>query len=101
MLLLFIIVLQSVVLPVFVSPAKINLKIFDPVADLSTLDKENKKYFLSTLDINDKYDVILLTVPHKLFLENPQEYFKNLLTKDGFIYDLKGVLEKRKYIIRP
>lgn len=66
-----------------------NASVF-PFKNLSieNLDKHNKKY-----------DLIILAVPHNLYLEN-QSKILNLLSKNGLIYDFKSTLESDKKIIQ-
>ncbi len=78
-----------------------NISVFDPIADTKYLQNNIQNYFVSTLKTENKFDIVLLIVPHKIFCDKQDEFYKNLLSKNGFIYDLKGVLRKKKYIIRP
>lgn len=66
-----------------------NVSIFDPWANTEEVRLE---YGLeSTNEIpNLKFDVIILTVAHKEFLDID---FKDYLTEGGVIYDVKGILD--------
>lgn len=66
---------------------------FDPWADKEEVKKEYSIKSLSELNNKtDKFDAIILTVAHKEFLNLE---FKNYLSDNGIIYDVKGVLHKR------
>ena len=80
---------------------KINFSIFDPLANIMELECEIRKFFIEKINQEEKYDIVILFVPHKKFLEYSIDFYKNLLTENGFIYDLKGVLGKSDYIVRP
>ncbi len=79
---------------------KIKLKIHDPYL------QENKDNFpFKNLSIEsfeqhqNKYDLIILTVPHKIYLKK-QNKILNLLTNKGLIYDFKSKLKNNKRIIQ-
>lgn len=74
----------------------IDVNVFDPWLD----PKEVKETY--GLDVVSKapfkkFEAVILAVPHKEF-ENIN--IKNLLTENGIIYDVKGMLEKEDYIKR-
>ena len=80
---------------------EINFSIYDPVADTSSIDDSIKDYFIPTLNIEKKFNIILLLVPHKVLLNISNEKYQDLLYDNGFIYDLKGQLINSCCIIRP
>ena len=67
-----------------------EITVFDPWASPSEVKHE---YGLDTTKEipKDKYNVIVLTVAHKEFL---QMNLRNLLHKNGVLYDVKGILEE-------
>ncbi len=80
---------------------KIEFSIYDPIANITDLSINIKKYFVSELSLKKKYSIILMLVPHEIFLKKSENYYEKLLKNNGFIYDLKGVLKKTNNIIRP
>ena len=80
---------------------KIKFSIYDPLANIMDLDLKIRKYFIEKINKKEKYNILLFLVPHKEFLEYSIDFYKNLLTVNGFIYDLKGVLGHDDCIIRP
>ncbi|WP_289039721.1 nucleotide sugar dehydrogenase [uncultured Zobellia sp.] len=66
-----------------------NLTIFDPWASKEEVKKEFNLDMVSTLP-KEKYDVVVLTVAHKEFLEFN---LKNSLNPNGIIYDVKSILK--------
>jgi UDP-N-acetyl-D-glucosamine/UDP-N-acetyl-D-galactosamine dehydrogenase len=42
-----------------------------------------------------KYDAVILAVSHKEYLNLKEDFFTNLLSKEGIIVDVKGVLRGR------
>ncbi|SDE76615.1 nucleotide sugar dehydrogenase [Epilithonimonas hungarica] len=74
----------------------IDVNVFDPWLD----PKEVKETY--GLDVVSKapfkkFEAVILAVPHKEF---EQINIKNLLTENGIIYDVKGILEKEDNIKR-
>ncbi|MBU2975930.1 nucleotide sugar dehydrogenase [Zobellia sp. B3R18] len=66
-----------------------NLTIFDPWASKEEVKKEFNLDMVSTLP-KEKFDVVVLTVAHKEFLEFN---LKNSLNPNGIIYDVKSILK--------
>ena len=52
--------------------------------------------------LNNKqlYDVVIIAVSHKFYKKLKLKDFLEFLSKDGFIYDLKGILPKNKFTRR-
>ena len=67
----------------------LNVDIFDPCAVKSEVLKNFKIELIDT--IKSKYEIIILAVAHKKFLKMNLLNFK---TNDGFIYDIKSVLNE-------
>tara|TARA_B100000963_G_C22637745_1_gene678526 strand:+ start:6036 stop:7307 length:1272 start_codon:yes stop_codon:yes gene_type:complete len=68
---------------------KCNVDVFDPVCDR----KEVKDVFGITLKNSLKtkpYDCIIAAVPHKAFKKFSYSHIRSLLSKQGFVYDLKN-----------
>ena len=49
---------------------------------------------------NTKYDVVIVAVNHDYFLKLEKKEWKDILAKDGFFFDLKGILPRDLNIIR-
>ena len=77
-----------------------NLNIYDPIADIVGLDESIKKYVIEDFPKDGLYDVVFLAVPHRSFKQTPYKNFNSILSSKGFIFDLKGILGKRKNVIR-
>ena len=78
-----------------------QVNIYDPVADLISLDQSIKNNVLREFPYKKFYEVIFLAVPHREFREIPYEKYNSMLKLNGFIFDLKGILGRRNNIIRP
>ena len=78
-----------------------QVNIYDPVADLISLDQSIKNNVLREFRYKKFYEVIFLAVPHREFREIPYEKYNSMLKLNGFIFDLKGILGRRNNIIRP
>ena len=74
--------------------------IFDPVADYSNLDESIKEDIVLKFPIEKKYDVLVISLAHKQFKEMSHNQFEKILTKKGFIFDIKGILDKKKNVLR-
>ena len=70
---------------------KLNLSVdvYDPHAIKSEVVKNFRIELLE--NIKSKYEIIILAVAHKIFLKMKLANFK---TNNGFIYDVKSVLDK-------
>ena len=67
----------------------------DPYASFEDFQQEYK-LSVST-EIKDTYDVIVLAVSHKQYVNLPLDYFSNLLNKEGLLVDVKGIYRKHKH----
>ena len=74
--------------------------IFDPVANYSNLDESIKEDIVLKFPIDKKYDVLLISLAHKQFKEMSHNQFEKILSKKGFIFDVKGILDKKKNVLR-
>ncbi len=70
---------------------KINFSFVDPHIEKDNLPKKLRKYHKKKL--TEKYDVIILAVPHKKFLIMNSKYFEKLLKKNSVIFDVKNVFK--------
>jgi UDP-N-acetyl-D-galactosamine dehydrogenase len=79
------------------SNKKNQIFIFDPWTKKESLKKTvNKKIiFLDQLNINSKFDVLIIAVRHKIFKKIGIKKIKNLLKKDGYIYDVKNFFHQK------
>ncbi|WP_276166288.1 nucleotide sugar dehydrogenase [Zobellia alginiliquefaciens] len=68
-----------------------NLTIFDPWASKEEVKKEFNLDMVSTLP-EEKFDVVVLTVAHKEFLDFD---LKSSLKPNGIIYDVKSILKDK------
>lgn len=71
----------------------INIDLFDPFIDPTTVKREYGYSPLIELDRNKKYDCIILATPHesKFFKD---KFIKSLRTPKSIVIDIKGVLPK-------
>ena len=75
---------------------KIQIKIFDPLVNLSYVKPKHRAIFVDKIEICKKFfDVLILTVPHRIFLKKFSKFFKNIMKKKSFVYDLKYALPKK------
>jgi UDP-N-acetyl-D-galactosamine dehydrogenase len=69
----------------------LSVTTFDPWANPEEVKHEYNLNSQTKLSVNEKYDVIILTVAHKEFLDiNLSDYLK----ERGVIYDVKGILKE-------
>ncbi len=67
----------------------INVDVEDPLASAEEVEHE---YGFSLIhQIDKKYDAVIIASPHKEYKQLSESDFVQLLTKDGIIYDLKGI----------
>ncbi|SHF10743.1 UDP-N-acetyl-D-galactosamine dehydrogenase [Bacteroides faecichinchillae] len=67
-----------------------DISVYDPYADVNAVMKEYNIAITNQLP-NEKYDVVILGVAHKQFLELD---VKELVKEGGVVYDVKGVLPR-------
>ena len=73
---------------------KIKFNFVDPFIKKEDLPKNIRKYLKK--DLKQKYDVIILAVPHKNFFKKQISYFESLLNKNSIIFDVKGAFNFSK-----
>ncbi len=78
---------------------KLNLDVVDPLADK---EEVKKIYNLAANNKipNKKYEVIVCAVAHKQFIDIGTYKWQGLLSNNGFIYDLKGIVPREFNVIR-
>jgi len=71
----------------------LKVDVIDPHA---SSEEVNKHYNFTLANGADQdYDAIVLAVNHNEFLNNNEDYYKGLLTDNGFIFDVKGSLKSK------
>ena len=68
-----------------------NITIYDPWANAAHVEEEYHVPVANTLPAEEKYDVVILAVSHKEFLNLD---IKSLLNDNGLVYDVKGFLPR-------
>jgi UDP-N-acetyl-D-galactosamine dehydrogenase len=71
----------------------VTVEVTDPRANSHDLKEE---YGFELIDKpGTDYDAIILAVNHKEYTELKEDWFGNILTKDGLIVDIKGILKNK------
>jgi UDP-N-acetyl-D-glucosamine/UDP-N-acetyl-D-galactosamine dehydrogenase len=73
----------------------IDVALSDPLAAHKDLERFKVRIIANPLNANEKYDAVILAVPHRIFREQPIEAYMNLLAsedKPPVFVDVKGVL---------
>ena len=68
----------------------INVDIMDPIASREDVKKHYNISLIKEYDYTNKYDVLIIAVPHECFYK--KEYLKLLNKEKNVIFDIKGVL---------
>ena len=72
---------------------------------LFSADNEVKKIYgieaLNLIPCGVKYSTVICSVAHKDFLKLDKKDWDNIITEDGFFFDLKGFLPRELDVIRP
>jgi UDP-N-acetyl-D-glucosamine/UDP-N-acetyl-D-galactosamine dehydrogenase len=71
----------------------VNVDVEDPYADSDELNHEYG--FELAADLGKDYDAVIVTVPHKEYLELGDDYFSGITKSHGMIADLKGIYRNR------
>lgn len=73
----------------------VAVDVFDPMADPEEVEREYG-FKLKKLEDIGTADCVVLAVPHKNFLDRGESFMSNYLSKDGCLFDLKGIYRKSK-----
>jgi UDP-N-acetyl-D-glucosamine/UDP-N-acetyl-D-galactosamine dehydrogenase len=77
----------------------IDVALSDPLAAGKDLERFKVRIVANPLNVNEKYDAVILAVPHRIFREQPIEAYTNLLAKGdrpAVFVDIKGVLDEMR-----
>ena len=69
-----------------------SIEIYDPLLKGQKTDKKFLNY-----PVANKYNAILILVPHNEFLRMPNKIIKSFLHKKGFVFDLKSKFKNKEY----
>lgn len=78
----------------FIESSGLKCDIYDPVADCEEVYKNYKIRLIENISKN-KYEAILIAVPHKEFIKMRIKDIKMLLKPNGVIYDLKSIFDRK------
>lgn len=71
----------------------VTVDVIDPHASSEELQHE---YGFGLIDEAGKgYDAVVVAVNHKEYLNLDEAYYKSILTKDGILVDVKGILRNK------
>ncbi len=70
--------------------------VYDPIIDRSNLNKKYKAKLLNNLNKRNFYDIIILAVPHKIFIAMGIKKIKKLGRSNSKVFDLKSVFPKKE-----
>ena len=68
-----------------------NITVYDPWANAAHVEEEYHVPIVNTLPDDEKFDVVILAVAHKEFLNID---IRSLLNTNGLVYDVKGILPR-------
>ena len=68
----------------------VNVDVVDPYASSEELEKEYNIKLLAQLNGN-KYDAVIVAVNHSEYEQKDQRFFKDILTENGLVVDIKGI----------
>lgn len=77
----------------FFKKRKFIINIFDPIVDQRNIEEKYKKNILTNIKKN-YYDVVIIAVPHKIFIKMGIKKIKSLCKKKSTIFDLKNIFPK-------
>ena len=83
----------------FIESSGLKCDIYDPVADCEEVYKNYKIRLIENISKN-KYEAILIAVPHKEFIKMRIKDIKMLLKPNGVIYDLKSIFDRKDSNLR-
>ena len=71
----------------------VSVDVSDPKANSDELKHEYG--FELVKSIGSDYDAVIVAVNHKEYLDLKEEWFASLLSKDGLVVDIKGILKDK------
>ncbi len=71
----------------------VKVEVSDPFASSEELKEEYG--FELVKDIGKDYDAVIVAVNHKPYLSLKEDYFASILTKQGIVVDVKGILRNK------
>jgi len=77
----------------------LDVRLADPLVDKKDLERFNVKVVADPFRDNEKYDALILAVPHRVFREQAAESYARLFANGGrpaVLVDIKGVLGEMK-----
>ena len=80
---------------------KTKLTIVDPLVDCNEVKKIYGIEAINLIPCGVKYSTVICSVAHKDFLKLDKKDWDNIITEDGFFFDLKGFLPRELDVIRP
>ena len=69
---------------------KFNIQLYDPKIDKKKLKTEYRKHFVNKF--KGKLDCLIVSTPHKEFINLKKNYFIKILRKNSLIFDVKNYL---------
>lgn len=72
----------------------VNVNVFDPCVDPSELQQFNMRAVKNPFVAREKFDAVVLAVPHRMFLDMPPESYFSLMRNGGkpaVFVDIKGI----------
>ena len=84
----------------FLGEYNIDIDIVDPWVDQADVMKKYNIKINKKLISGKKYTAVILSVAHKQFLSMSLNEWKNLIKKNGILYDLKGLIPKEIETLR-
>jgi len=77
----------------------VNVDVHDPHASSDELNEEYGFKLIPRIPSNFKYDGVIVAVNHSEYLNYKEDYFKNILTESGILFDIKGIYRAQKFTI--
>ena len=71
--------------------------IYDPLVNIEDLPARVKKSFIKT-PRSKYYDLIIIPVPHKIFINKKSKFITKLLKKNSIVFDLKSAFKNKKFL---
>ncbi len=78
----------------------INVEIFDPLVDVVEVKNIYNINILEKLPLKKKYQVVIAAVNHDYFVNLSRMEWQRLISKDGFFFDIKGIIPRDLNVIR-
>lgn len=77
---------------------KMEITLHDPYANEKDINEEYNEKITSWKNISSKFDILIISIKHKFYINLGVKKLYSKVKKNGFIFDIKSSFESKKYL---